>query len=302
MTDNILLLGGGFIGQALANRLTEDGRPITVISRSIPEHLTKDVNWQQGDLGDSGLLREHVSECHAVVYLASTSTPSCHVHAPTLEVKENLLPLLQLLEIMGDHSDIPLVFLSSGGAIYGDPVILPVSETHVLSPLSNHAAGKAAAEHFLGVFAHQGHPVTILRPSNVYGPNQPLRYGFGIIRTILEHLKHETEMTIWGDGNIVRDYLYIDDLISACMAVLNDPSAGTFNIGSGLGCSINELCLLAEQVTGEGLKLHHQPERRIDVQKVVLDNTVFRSGYAWQPQFTIKQGIHLSWEWLQKLP
>ncbi len=302
MTDNVLLLGGGFVGQALAKHLIKNGRSVTVISRSIPGHLTKGINWRQGDLGDSGLLCKYVSECHAVVYLASTSTPSRHMHAPTQEVEENLLPLLQLLEIMENHSDVPLVFLSSGGAIYGDPAILPVSETHILAPLSNHAAGKAAAEHFLGVFAHQGHPVTILRPSNVYGPNQPLKSGFGIIRTILEHLKHGTEMTIWGNGNIVRDYLYIDDLISACLSVLEDPSVGRFNIGSGLGCSINELCQLAEQVTGQRLKLHHQPERRIDAQKVVLDNTAFRSRHTWQPQFTVKQGMHLTWEWLQKLP
>ena len=302
MVDNVLLLGGGFIGQDLAKRLAENGLSVTIISRSMPEYLTKGVNWQQGDLGDSELLHKKLSECQAVVHLASTSTPGRHVHTPSHEAEENLLPLLRLLEIMGDHADIPLVFLSSGGAIYGDPATLPVSETHILAPLSNHAAGKAAAEHFLGIFAHHGYPVTILRPSNVYGPNQPLKSGFGIIRTLLEHLKHGTNMTIWGDGKIVRDYLYIDDLISACLNVLEDPSVGTFNIGSGLGYSINELCLLAEQVTGKALDLQYQPARSVDVREVVLDNTTISNRYNWQPQITIDQGMRLTWKWLQNHP
>ncbi|MEJ1363622.1 MAG: NAD-dependent epimerase/dehydratase family protein [Candidatus Sedimenticola sp. (ex Thyasira tokunagai)] len=302
MADNVLLLGGGFIGQALAKRLAENDQSVTVISRSTPEHLTKGINWLQGDLGDTTLMRKQLSECRAVVHLASTSTPGHHVYAPTHEAEENLLPLLHLLEMMGDHVNIPLVFMSSGGAIYGHPVTLPVSETHALAPLSNHAAGKAAAEHFLGVFSHQGHPVTILRPSNIYGQYQPLKAGFGIIRTILEHLNRGTSMTIWGDGKIVRDYLYIDDLISACLAVLEDPSVGTFNIGSGLGYSINELCMLAEKVTGKALDLRYEPARSVDVRKVVLDNMAIRNRYGWQPQFTIEQGIHLTWKWLQKLP
>ncbi len=302
MADDILLLGGGFIGQALAKRLVENGQSVTVISRSVPEQSTKGINWQQGDLSDMALMRKMLPKCRAVVHLASTSTPGHHVHAPSREAEENLLPLLRLLEAMRAHTDIPLIFLSSGGSIYGDPATLPVFETHALAPLSNHAAGKAAAEQFLSVYAHQGYPITILRPSNVYGPHQPLKSDFGIIRTLLEHLKRGTGMTIWGDGKIVRDYLYIDDLVSACLAVLEDPTIGTFNIGSGLGDSINELCMLAEQITGKRLKLSHKSERRVDVRTVVLDNTAFRSRYTWQPQFTIEQGVHLTWEWLQKLP
>ncbi|MES9903792.1 MAG: NAD-dependent epimerase/dehydratase family protein [Sedimenticola sp.] len=302
MTDNILILGGGFIGQALAKRLVENGQPVTIVSRNMPEHLTRGINWQQGDLGDLTLMHKMLPKCRAVIHLASTSTPGHHVHAPAREAEENLLPLLRLLEMMSDHPDLPLVFLSSGGAIYGHPATTPVSETHALAPLSNHAAGKAAAEHFLGVFAHQGYPVTILRPSNVYGPNQPLKSGFGIVRTLLENLKRGTNMTIWGDGKIVRDYLYVDDLISACLAVLENPSVGTFNIGSGLGYSINELCMLAEQVTGKRLNLCYQAKRSVDVRTVVLDNSAFRCHYTWQPQHTVKQGIQTTWKWLQDHP
>ncbi len=300
MKEKILILGGGFIGQALAKRLVENSQATTIISRSVPKYATEGIEWLQGDLGDVTLMRKELPKYRAVFHAASTSTPSRHVHTPSHEAEENLLPLLRLLELMNDHTNIPLIFLSSGGAIYGNPASIPVSETHALAPLSNHAACKASAEHFLGVFAHQGHPVTILRPSNVYGPNQPLKPGFGIIRTLLEHIKHDKPMTIWGDGKIVRDYLYIDDLIDACLAVINDPVVGTFNVGSGQGLSLNSLCRLAEQITGKEIELRYQSARSVDVKEVVLDNTAVYRNYDWKPLVTNEQGILLTWEWLNK--
>lgn len=299
MKDHILILGCGFIGQAVAASLAASGQPVTVISRRAPECDLHGINWQQGDINNTELIRSHLKHRSTIFYLASTSTPGNFVHEPAQEAVGNLLPLLRLLEGMDSITGTNLIYLSSGGAIYGNPECLPVSESNILAPLSYHAAGKAAAEHFLGVFAHQGHPVTILRPSNVYGPHQPLKSGFGIIRTLLDHLMHETSMQIWGDGNTVRDYLYIDDLISALGAVLENPTSGTFNIGSGQGYSINELYKLAEEVTGRTLKLRREAARNIDVKAVVLDSSAFRTRYTWEPRVAIEHGILHTWEWLQ---
>jgi UDP-glucose 4-epimerase len=296
--DRVLIIGGGFIGQSLARHLVENGKSVTIVSRSAPINLTDGINWHQGNFDDLVIVN-NLSKYRAIVHAASTSTPGQHIYEPYLEAEENLLPLLRLLEIMKNHVDIPLIFLSSGGAIYGEPTTLPVSEIHSLAPLSYHAAGKAAAEHFLGVFAHQGHVVSIIRPSNVYGPNQPLKPGFGVIRTILEHIKQGTKMTIWGDGTIVRDYLYIDDLMSACLEILKKPSTGTFNVGSGYGVSLNTLCDLAEKITGKTLNLLYKQARSVDVKEVVLENSTIRNQYQWQPKFTIEQGIRMSWEWLR---
>ncbi len=301
MKDAILILGGGFIGQALAKRLVESGKSVTIVCRNKPEHPEENISWQQGNLDDPDSLGE-LSTYQAIVHAASTSMPGHHIQNPSIEAEENLLPLLRLLEILRAYPDIPLLFFSSGGAIYGNPITTPVPETHPLSPLSNHAACKAAAEHFLRIFANQGHTVTILRASNIYGPMQPLRTGFGIIRTLLEHAKLGTPATIWGDGKTVRDYLYIGDLIDACMAVLKNPSSDTFNIGSGTGYSINELCSFIEQITGKALDLTYQPARSVDVQRIVLDNTAISERYSWSPLITIEQGIRSTWEWMQNHP
>ncbi|MDD5365100.1 MAG: NAD-dependent epimerase/dehydratase family protein [Gallionellaceae bacterium] len=300
--DRVLILGAGFIGRALAQRLAADERTVTLISRSAPISHLNGVDWQQGRLDDRNLLRELLPHSCAVVHAATTSTPGRYPHQPAREAEENLLPLLHLLEILGQYPGIPLLYLSSGGALYGNPTSLPVTERQPPAPLSYHAAGKAASEHFLGVFARQGHTVTVLRPANAYGPGQPLKAGFGVIRTLLEHTKCGSLMDIWGDGETVRDYLYIDDLIRACMHALAAPTSGTFNVGSGTGINLNDLCQLAECITGRPLQVRHHPARGVDVKAVVLDSAALRLHYGWQPMVTLEQGMRTTWEWLQALP
>lgn len=301
MTGSQVLLagGGGFIGQALATRLAMAGHAVTILSRRAAALKLPGLTWRQGSLGDADLLQHLLPQCTAVVHLATTSTPGSYRDAPVREVDENLIPLLRLLEAMSGQPQIPLLYLSSGGAIYGNPHALPVSESHPLAPLSYHAAGKAAAEQFLGVFARAGHAVTILRPSNAYGPGQPLRQGFGVLRALLEHIRRQTPMQIWGDGNSVRDYLYIDDLTRACLDVLAQPAPGSFNLGSGVGHTLNELCDIARRVTGLNLEVHHRPARGTDVKAVVLDSTHFAAHYGWQPATSLEEGMARMWKWLQ---
>lgn len=300
MIENPLVLGGGFIGRALARRLQERGSSVTVVSRSLPQAPLPGIQWSRGSLDDPALMRGLLAHSNVVVHAASTSTPGFQAHSPAIEVQENLLPLLRLLEMLKGRADMSLVFLSSGGAIYGNPVALPVAEGHDLAPLSHHAAGKAAAEKFLNVFAYQGHRVTILRPSNVYGPGQPLKPGFGVVRTMLDHIQHGTEMTIWGDGETVRDYLYIDDLVGACVAVLEQPRGGTFNVGSTQGLSLNALSELVESVTGRNLQRRFRPARGVDVRRVVLDCAAIEARCGWKAAVDIDEGVRRTWQWLEK--
>lgn len=295
----LLAGGGGFIGRALAARLAAAGHMVTILSRRPAAPTPPGVVWRRGSLDDAALLRDLLPRCTAVTHLATTSTPGSFRDAPTREAGENLIPLLRLLEALREHTDLPLVYLSSGGAIYGNPDTLPVPESHPMAPLSYHAAGKAAAEQFLGAFAHTGHVLTILRPANAYGPDQPLRPGFGVVRTLLEHLLRQTPMEIWGDGNSVRDYLYIDDLTQACLDALAHPSAGTYNLGSGLGYSLNALCDLARGITGRNLDVRYRPARGTDVRAVVLDSTRFSERYGWQPAISLEEGMARMWHWLR---
>lgn len=291
--DVLLLGGGGFIGTALIHRLTAEGRKVHVLGPHA-HGLPGDVHFLQGSLDSSELLADVLPYCGTVIHLASASTPGSSAEHPVREL-ENLVPTLRLLEVMQAHPGIHLIFFSSGGTLYGNPHRLPVHEDDPAIPCSYHGAGKAAIEAFLHVFCTRGHKVTILRPSNAYGPGQRLKAGFGVIRTMLGHLQHGTPMEIWGDGGTVRDYIYIDDLVDACLQVLHTATSGTFNVGCGEGHSVNELCRLAEAVTGRRLELQYRPARAGDVRAVVLDISRIRRETGWEPQVELAEGLSRTW-------
>jgi UDP-glucose 4-epimerase len=236
-----------------------------------------------------------------VVHLAAETTPGSSARHPSLEAG-NLLPTLTLLEVLQDFPDIHLIYFSSGGTLYGNPAALPVAEDAPFAPLSFHGAGKAAQEMYLQAFRAQGQAVTILRPANAYGPGQPLKPGFGLVRTVLEHIRRNTVLEVWGDGTAVRDYVFVDDVAAACVRLIAQPGDnGSYNVGSGMGHSINELILCAGEVCGRELQVVYRPARRSDVAKVVLDISRLRAA-GWQPQVDLTEGFRRTWEWLRRQP
>lgn len=280
----VLLLGGtGFIGSALAGRLEREKLTAHILGRHNAEQL-----------------ETVLPECSTVIHLASATTPGSSAGHPRLEL-ENLSLTLRLLELMQSRPETHLIFFSSGGTIYGDPARLPVAEDAPIAPLSNHGAGKAAQEVFFQAFRAGGHAVTILRPSNIYGPGQSMRDGFGLIRTMLEHARARTVMEIWGDGESVRDFVYIGDVVEACMRFIALPGdSGTYNLGSGRGYSVNQVRRVVEQATGIELATSHHPARGIDVRAVVLDNSRLHDRLGWRPDTGLADGVARTWEWLQQ--
>jgi UDP-glucose 4-epimerase len=115
---------------------------------------------------------------------------------------------------------------------------------------------------------------------------------------MLEHVRRGTAMTIWGDGETLRDYLYVDDFVEAMRRVLEAPAVGTFNLGSGMGVSLNALCRLAERVTARPLETEYKAARGVDVRAVVLDGDAFQQRYGWQPHVALDEGMRRTWEWL----
>jgi UDP-glucose 4-epimerase len=241
-------------------------------------------------------LRRLLPECGTVVHLASATTPGSSALHPELETA-NLALTLHLLELLQSQPPTHLVFFSSGGTVYGNPATFPVTETCPIAPLSHHGAGKAAQEVLCRTLNTQGHAVTVLRPSNVYGPNQLLHQGFGLIRTMLEHARAGTALEIWGDGENVRDYIYIDDVVEATWRLIGLPgNNGTFNLGYGMGYSINQVKKLVEKISGTKLNTAYRSSRGIDVRDVVLDNTRLQTTLSWIPGVALEDGIERTWK------
>ena len=292
---SVLIIGGtGFIGRALARRLARDGRSVHVLSRHGREDDAPDgITVHRADQADAQRVAPLLAECRTVFHLAAATTPADTVWSPTREAEENILPTLRFLECAQGFPDNRYIFLSTGGALYGNAQ--QADEETPAHPASYHGASKLALEHFFNVLG-QRHPgaLSILRPSNVYGPGQSARPGFGIIPTLFARARDGGRVTVYGDGSAVRDYLFIDDLIDACLLAMHGP-AGTYNIGAGKGHSLMELLGVIERVTGRPLAVDHQPARASDVGRIMLDVRRAQERLGWQAKVGLEQGIRESW-------
>jgi len=298
--NGVLLLGGcGFIGTALTRRLVADGRRVHVIARKPFLSENHGAHFHCSGIDDADLLQKLQAECDTVIHLASSTTPGISARTPVMEL-ENLAPTLRLMEVLQAWPKTHLIFLSSGGTVYGNPSINPVSEDAPLTPLSYHGAGKVAIEGFLRALQTFGHKVTVLRPSNTYGPGQTFNHGFGLIRAVLQHALCGTTLEIWGDGESVRDFVYVEDVVAAIALAADAPGGGTYNVGSGKGHTLNEVSAVARRICGQTLHTEFRPSRGIDVREVILDISKIYSAFGWVPAVGLEEGIAHTWDWLKK--
>jgi UDP-glucose 4-epimerase len=300
VTQKVLVVGAaGFIGKHLVHALVQGGVSVSaIVNQARPEF---DPRVQV--LGSEANLAALLARCDAVVWLASATTPASSAGRPLLEVGSNLVPLLSLLQALQGNGQCQLVYVSSGGTVYGD-VDHAAEESLAPHPRSFYAAGKAAAELFIEAHCqqHAGN-ATILRPSNVYGPGQTLHGGFGVIPAAMACLRNDKPMTLWGDGESLRDFLYIEDFIAACIAALNTaPVAGlrTYNVCSGEATSLNELLAQIETVAGRKLLRDQRPARAVDLRRVLLDGGRARKDLHWLPQTDLRDGLLQTWQWFSE--
>lgn len=299
--QSILLVGGnGFYGRALARRLAASGQEVHVVSRSTAPGENDGIFFHRGSQDDPAVMRPLLERCPVLVHLASTSTPGSSARDPVHDTMYNVLPAARLLGIAAATPPARVLCVSSGGSVYGNPARVPVDEQAPLQPLSYHAAGKVALEALFQAFAHaHGTSLAVLRPSNLYGPGQDLRSGFGLVRTLLERALRSEPVEVWGDGSAVRDYIYIDDAVAACERLIAQPAAtGVFNLGSGRGTSIAEMVELVARATGRQLGVVCRPGRGTDVQAIVLDTERLQSATGWTVRVGLEKGLEQSWRWM----
>jgi UDP-glucose 4-epimerase len=208
------------------------------------------------------------------------------------EFRENLLPTVALLERMRSHGNKRVLFLSSGGAVYGVPRSLPIPEDHPTDPISPYGVGKLAAEKYLGYCAavHGFWPV-IIRPANPYGPNQGKVGQLGAVWTFLQMIREGRTATLFGDGSAIRDFVHVDDLCALMLAALDRNAQGIFNCGGGEGVTLAGLIAVIERATGRSLAVEYKPARAFDPPAVVLDIARARNELEWSPHVSLESGI-----------
>ena len=298
MSEPVFLLGaGGFIGRHLATRLAAAGVPVIAATRHPVDFDHPNVRNVVAPWDHREQFGQWLPQCRAIVHAASSSTPGSSAAKPQLD--GNLRTTLAMIEALQDSPTCRVLFLSSAGTLYGDRDVA-AREDDPLRPRSYHGAGKAAAEHFLHAWATQySGTAVLLRPSNVYGPGQPARRGFGIIPAAFDCALHGTPLTIF-DGSTVRDYLYIDDFLALCEATLDatlEEGAHVFNAAYGEGIALDALIDRVEAAAGRTIERHHVPARRVDVHCITADTSAARSTFDWSPAIALDAGLRRTWQW-----
>lgn len=300
-----LVIGGnGFIGSHLTDRLALEGWQVAVLDVQPRRYddMPDGVRFYQGDYGQSFILREALEDAEVVYHLAWTTIHETANREPIEDIKANLIPSVRLLEMCRRMKIPRIVFLSSGGTVYGTVEQIPTAETHPQNPVTAYGITKLAVEKYLAIFRHlYGLESVILRASNPYGPRQdPLR-GQGAVTTFLYRVSKGLPIVLWGDGRITRDFFYVSDLAEALLAGAVQPVGpeNVFNIGGGTETSLRELVHLVEETTGKPALVECQPPRAFDVPRVCLDTRRARKAWDWTPKVPLQEGLARTWCWLQ---
>ncbi|WP_324719214.1 NAD-dependent epimerase/dehydratase family protein [Salinimicrobium sp. HB62] len=300
---NILIIGGnGFIGGHLVESLKTQ-HSITVFDRS-PNRFKKEhpeVHYVYGDYNEWKKHSHILKDQDIVFHLISTTVPYTANLDPINDVQSNLLTTLHLLEDLDKYDIQRFIYTSSGGTVYGNPNYLPIDEKHPCQPIGSYGIVKNCIENYVRMYASRfSFSYLIVRPSNPYGPGQNFRGNQGLIAKLLFKSHTQEEMVIWGDGTAVRDYIYIKDLVDFLKVAGLSNISGTYNIGSGLGKSINEIVELLAPIVPKLPPLKYSPTDKSIVQEVVLDISAAKENFSWEPQVKMEQGLLLQKDWIDR--
>lgn len=280
--QNFLLIGGaGFIGSNIAKQLIKEGYSVSIfeligtnISRL--ESIQSEINIYYGTLDQIDLMRSITEEnaITTVLHLASSLIPSSNHEMYLKDLEKVVLPSIRLFHFFSEWN-IKLIYFSSGGAIYGEKEIGLFTEKDELHPISYYGQSKLILEKSIEFESSKsGLNYIILRPSNPYGIGQNLYGKQGLISTCIHNILTDQKIQIWGDGSVIRDYIYIDDFVDIVVKVINNGMNNQiYNVGSGIGHSVNDIIGLLRNFTNKELDVEYLSSRNVDVPALVLDVT-----------------------------
>ncbi len=298
----ILVTGGaGFIGSHITDVMVAAGHDVIVVD-NLSTGKRANLNPQiaafyQLDLLDEAALQRVFAEHrpHAVSHQAALVNVRESVVEPVRYATVNVIGSINLLEAARRHGCQRIVYASTGGACYGEPQFLPVTEDHPINPLDPYGASKHAVEHYLYLYQHNyGLDYTVLRYPNVYGPRQDPLGEAGVIAIFTGAMLAGRGVTINGDGEQVRDFVYVGDIARGNLLALQAPGSGIYNLGSGVGSSVNAVFAELKAATGYSLPPHYGPPKLGEVQRTYLDASLARQALGWEPLVSLRDGLRLT--------
>lgn len=303
----VVIGGGGFIGSHLSEKLIDTGHDLIVFDRPSAANLLLLARKGAKIITDSFLdpfdLDVALNSVDVVFHLVSTTVPKTSNENPEFDVESNLIGTIKLLNASKLAGIKKVIFASSGGTVYGIPKEIPINESHQTDPISSYGIVKLAIEKYLHLYwTLFGLDYCILRLSNAYGPRQAIRDAQGLIPKLIYDGIHNVETVIWGDGTVVRDYVYISDIVEAfSKAILYDRAPKLFNIGSGTGRSVREIIELIEKNLGSPLIIRYENSRVYDVQVNTLSEDNASKLLLWKPITSITEGISHTIDYIRSI-
>jgi len=289
--------GNGFIGQWVVHSLQNHGHGVVVLGRSPrPAELPAAAGYIQGEYGNQEVLASIIAETDAIVHLAYATVPSTSFSDPIFDLMANVPSSVALFQAAAAAGAKRVVFVSSGGTVYGNSASMPISENFPTNPVSPYGITKLTVERYAHMYHDlMGLPVITIRPGNAYGVRRSGKPGGGFVSAAVNAAVNRIPVRIFGDGSTIRDYVHVRDVAEGIVSGLDHGVPGeTYNVGTGIGLSNLDVVTRVRSVMGLGvgdIDVEHLPFRGFDVRANVLDCARLRTISGWTPAISIEAGI-----------
>jgi UDP-glucose 4-epimerase len=300
MTPTAIVTGGaGFIGSHLVDALLADGYGVTVIddlSSGKADRVAKEAELRELDIVDFASLVAVMEEVRprAVFHLAAQASVVASVQDPGRDCEVNVKGTLNVVEAAG-RCDAPVVFTSTGGALYGDDAPMPTGEDRMPAPLSPYGASKWAAEAYVKTWSlSSGIPHAVCRLGNVYGPRQSPHGEAGVVAIFAHHLHTGQVPKLYGHGKPTRDYVYVGDVVSALLAASG--RSGTFNVATGVETDVSTVWSELRKISGRQIEPELADLRPGELEHSCIDASLAERELGWRPEVPIADGLRLTYE------
>jgi UDP-glucose 4-epimerase len=303
----VTVLGGlGFMGSHICRELLRQGNRVRVFDKLYTSHelvadIEHDIEIIEGDMSRSSDVLAAIADAETLIHLIHTTRPGSSMEDPAFDISSNVVANASWLMHLNETKVRRILFVSSGGTVYGNPQTIPIDENHPTNPVCSYGIAKLAIEKYIAMYASMyGLDYCLLRPSNVYGEGQRLNVGQGIIGVLADRALRGENLEIWGTGENLRDYVHIDDMVSALMALLSYRGPHrAFNIASSEGRSVVEIVSLLTDYLKMRPEVIYKPDRGFDVPANVLDSSRLREETGWQPKVDLSEGIARTVDWVR---
>ena len=307
--QRVLVMGGmGFIGSHLSRLLLHEGYSVRIFdklygSRSLIADIERKIEIEEGDADRPEDIIRALRNIDIAVDFIHTTVPGASMKDPAYDVQSNVVSHAAWLSQLNKTKLRRIIYVSSGGTVYGIPRENPLGEDHPTEPICSYGITKLAVEKYIAMYSDiYGIDYRICRPANVYGEGQHLHIGQGVIGVFLEQCLKKQSIEIWGDGTVSRDYNYVEDMVRGVVELIQHNGEGRiFNISSGRGYSLNDIITIIRDDLKIPVHVNYMASRGFDVPVNILDSARLMRETGWKPQIDLMTGMRRVYDYLKTL-